>query len=187
MYHNLIVMQRLFYMKRLSGILALAVMFFGCGKADAFVAQDASSALSYQNYGRDGDSGNAAQKASSGYVSYGGDMNVDHEGIADKMIMKNPSGTISVDFRNEKTTQQAMFPDNYNFKVILPEVEGANWVIDTNKEFAIQVDSQSNGKVKVVEFHLIKAGQTVIYFDNMTTSAPYKSLQSKVLRIRIVK
>ena len=173
-------------MKRLSGILIAAIMFLGGREVGAFVAQDPSSALSFQNYGRDGDGGNSARKSSAGYVSYGGDMNVDHEGIADKMIMKNPSGTVSVDFRTEKTTMQAMFPNNYNFKVILPETEGANWVIDTNKDYVTQVDSQSNGKIRVVEFRLIKAGQTVVYFDNMTTSAPYKSLQSRVLRIRIV-
>lgn len=167
-------------MKRLSGILIAAIMFWGCSEAGAFVAQDASSALSYQNYGRDGGS---SQKSLSGH---GGDMNVDHEGIADKMIMKVPAGTISVDFRNQKTTLQAMFPNNYNFKVILPEIEGGNWVIDANKDFAEQVDSQSDGKTKVIEFHLLKAGQTTIYFDNMTNSTPSKSLQSRVLRIRIV-
>lgn len=174
-------------MGRLEKIFITAAALLWSGSVNAFVAQDASSALSYQNYGRDGVADSSARKGLPDYVSYGGDVNVDHAGIAEKMIGKGSSEMVSVDFRDKKTTLQAMFPTDYNFKVILPETEGSRWMIDHDKSFIEQVDSQSSGKMRIVEFRSLKAGQTVIYFDNMTTSMPYKSLQSRVLRIRIVK
>ncbi len=168
----------------------LAIMFFllfSVENARAFFAQDMSSALSYNNVGRNG-RGNAKPAVAGflpGYATYGGDMNVDKSGIADKIIGKVSPQALVVDFRSKKTTLQAAIPNNYIFYVVLPQQEGSRWIIDSKNEFLEKTESKNDNDILIQTFRTLKSGQTTVYFDKMTTEAPYKSLQSKVLRIRI--
>lgn len=162
--------------------LFLASLWLTVNPAAAFVVQD-GSALSFNNYGRDEYVSSKGAKAPT-ISKAAKDENIDNLGIANKLI--STSAPLRIDL-NSRSSQTIRIPNDYIFTIIIPEAADTIWHIDTNEKYITPLSTRREGQNRILEFKSLNYGQTKIYLDNLKTdSRPYQSLQSRVVRVRII-
>ena len=158
--------------------------------AKAFVVQDPAQAMSFNNYAGGFSSTESAASTVTGvspeFHDYSGNMVVDNQGIAEKLLGKSKGKKLSVDFTTINKLHKIEIPQGYMLEVILPTTDGSKWYIEYNHQYLEEVGESLENKRQLLQFMPQKSGQVMVYFDNMTIAAPTKLLQNRVLQIRIL-
>lgn len=167
------------------------------GTAAAFVAQDASSALVFNNYARGGSAptrpvSSPAPSAASPAKPYAPvDDVVDRKAIARRMFgaaNRSPAETvgISVNFTSA-SSKNIRIKAGQTFRVKLPQEDGTDWKAETNNDTVELVGSSNSGRIKYLDFRAMVPGSARVYLDCIH-SAPGKSgaVESRILRVKVL-
>lgn len=189
-------------MTRYLPFISLMMLFLGVGTANSFVVQDGRTALSYNNYARDGipaasslSSAPAASSVSIPVSSPGSDSSfssehrppedtIDNKAIAEHLLPELQN-VLAVDLTS-LTYLNVKIPNGYTLIITLPEEERSSWHINTNENILKPLSSHKNGGLRVLEFQGTSVGVTKLYLDNMQlTENTHKAVQSRILRVKV--
>lgn len=189
-------------MTRYLPFMSLMLLFLGVGTANSFVVQDGRTALSYNNYARDGipaasspSSAPAASSVSIPVSSPGSDSSfssehrppedtIDNKAIAEHLLPELQN-VLAVDLTS-LTYLNVKIPNGYTLVITLPEEKRSSWHINTNENILKPLSSHKNGGLRVLEFQGTSVGVTKLYLDNMQlTENTHKAVQSRILRVKV--
>ena len=144
----------------------MMLLFLGVGTANSFVVQDGRTALSYNNYARDGtpavsspSSAPAASSVSIPVSPSGSDSSfssehrsfedaVDNKAIA-KHLLPELQNILEVDLTS-LTYLNVKIPNGYTLVITLPEEERSSWHINTNENILKPLSSHKSGGLLVL-------------------------------------
>lgn len=164
-------------------------------KAEAFIVQDSSSALTFNNYARGGSvpARPAAVPSSASpaqpYVPV--DDVVDRKAIARRMFgaaNRSPAETvgISVNF-GAASSKNVRIKAGQTFRVKLPQENGTDWKAETNNGTVELVGSSNSGRIKYLDFRAMVPGSARVYLDRVHTSAGQGgAVESRILRVKVI-
>lgn len=183
--------------------LAVVVFCLYAATANAYVIQETSDALSFNNIdrggpvahvgpvtkgnGNDGGSGSTSGSLYMGKHEDDGDKKIDTKAIADKMLPEQPVKTFSLNL-SKSSVQNIRLPRNYILQISLPEQENTYWHIDTEETIIKPLSSKLEKGMRVLEFQPVRLGTTKIFLDNIANPKSIATTEtSRILRVKIIR
>ena len=146
----------------------------------AFVVQDASKAMSFNNVSRS--VATTPSKNSTAELFY--DDSIDYDEIGDKLLNKKQQ-KIYVDL-SLSTTKNIRMPVGQTIFITLSEEDNCFWHIDSNEKIIIPSSTNKENNIRIIEFKAANKGDATIFLDNICKEGnSSKVIQSRIIRIKV--